>query len=182
MTLPAFFTHNVFLTTTIYPFFVAPTTAQEKEIYTMPDLTEVTAAIMEKEGKIMIAKRKPDDHMAGKWEFPGGKVEAGESPRECLKRELKEELDIHVQVERFLGASVHHYSHVSIKLLAYHVLWKAGVLRAKAHDCIKWVSISRLDEYDFAPADIPFVEKLKIGEIELPSFENPGGDETLKRS
>jgi 8-oxo-dGTP diphosphatase len=150
-----------------YRFSVPPSTVQEKEIFTMPKYIEVTAAIMEKKGKILIAKRKVGSHLAGKWEFPGGKVEPGESPQECLQRELQEELAIHVQVEKFIGVNIHHYSHLSIMLLAYHVLWKAGDFRVKAHDCIKWVSIARLDEYDFAPADVPFVEKLKTGEIEL---------------
>ncbi len=63
-------------------------------------MTTVTCAIIEREGKILIARRAADQKLAGKWEFPGGKVEAGESPEECLKRELEEEFGIQVEVGR----------------------------------------------------------------------------------
>ncbi len=129
----------------------------------MPVLVRVTGAIMEENGRIMIAKRKSGSHLAGKWEFPGGKIEAGESPEDCLKREIKEELAITVRVGAFLGSSIYHYDHLSIELLAYRVYWEAGDLRIRTHECVEWVPISRLVEYDFAPADVPIVEKLKNG-------------------
>ena len=62
----------------------------------MPRIVKVTAAILEKDGRIIIAQRKSSDHLSGKWEFPGGKIEAGESPEECLARELNEEFGIDV--------------------------------------------------------------------------------------
>ena len=61
-------------------------------------MTSVTCAILEKNGKILIARRAPDQKLDGKWEFPGGKVEDGESPAECLKRELAEEFGIQAEV------------------------------------------------------------------------------------
>ena len=86
------------------------------------NLTTVTCAIIENEGKILIARRAADQKLAGKWEFPGGKVEDGESPEECLKRELEEEFGIQVEVGEFITSNNHHYDHISIELLAFHVI------------------------------------------------------------
>ena len=68
-------------------------------------MTTVTCTIIENEGKILLARRAADQKLAGKWEFPGGKVEAGESPEECLKRELEEEFGIQVEVGEFITSS-----------------------------------------------------------------------------
>ena len=85
--------------------------------YRMMDFTKVTAAILFKNHKILIAQRKATDKLPNKWEFPGGKVEKDENPKECLKREMKEEFGIDVSVGRSLGESVYHYDHISIRLL-----------------------------------------------------------------
>jgi 8-oxo-dGTP diphosphatase len=130
-------------------------------------MIQVTAAILIKNRKILIAQRKATDSLPDKWEFPGGKVEAGETPEECLSREMKEEFGIHVAVGKFLGASVYHYDHISIKLLAYRTIWTKGELNLKAHKNIEWVTLDQIEQFDFAPADIPFVNKLRRGEIEL---------------
>ena len=65
------------------------------------------------------AQRKSGDHLAGMREFPGGKIEPGETPEACLGRELKEEFNIHVAVGQYLGSNVHHYDHISIELMAF---------------------------------------------------------------
>ena len=80
---------------------------------------KVTAAIIEKEGKILIAQRKKGDVLQGKWEFPGGKVEPLETPEECLTREIKEEFDIDVTVEEFICSSKFEYKDVPINSLVY---------------------------------------------------------------
>jgi 8-oxo-dGTP diphosphatase len=123
-------------------------------------MKKVTAAILVKDGKILIAKRKAGDHQANKWEFPGGTVEQNETPQACLKREIQEEFGINVSVGRILGESIYHYDHGSIKLLAYRVHWKSGKIALNDHADYRWVSAKQLAEYDFAPADLPFVEKL----------------------
>jgi 8-oxo-dGTP diphosphatase len=125
----------------------------------------VTAAILTRDGKILIARRPATSRLACKWEFPGGKVEDGETPEACLARELKEELDIDVDVGALLGESVYHYEHGSIRLLAYETRWRGGRIVPRVHDEVKWVSPGELDGYEFAPADIPFAEGLKNGAI-----------------
>jgi 8-oxo-dGTP diphosphatase len=128
---------------------------------------KVTAAILEKDGRIIIAQRKSKDYLAGKWEFPGGKIEAGETPEECLARELKEEFDIEVSVGNFLGSNIHHYDHISIELMAFRTFWDGGQITSTDHMDYQWVTVEQLAEFDFAPADRPFVNRLMSGEIEL---------------
>ena len=93
-------------------------------------MKDVTAAIIVKDGKVLIAKRKPTDKLPDKWEFPGGKIEPDETPRDCLAREMKEEFGITVSVGEFLGESVYHYEHGAIRLLAYRACWRAVVKRS----------------------------------------------------
>jgi 8-oxo-dGTP diphosphatase len=130
-------------------------------------MINVTAAILVKNRKILIAKRKSNDKLSGKWEFPGGKVEADETPRACLAREMQEEFGIAVTVEEFLGESIYHYDHGSIRLLAYRAGWSHGDLNLMDHADCAWASIDQLNHFDFAPADIPFVNKLLSGEIRI---------------
>jgi 8-oxo-dGTP diphosphatase len=106
----------------------------------------------------IIAQRKSKDHLAGKWEFPGGKIEVGETPKEGLSRELLEEFEIEVSVGDFLGSNIHHYDHISIELLAYRTSWDEGKINSTDHKDYKWVTIDELERYDFAPADRKFVE------------------------
>lgn len=120
-----------------------------------PSIKSVTAAILVKDGQILIAKRRSSDPLANKWEFPGGTIEHGETPEECLQREMKEEFDIDVTVGEYFGESIYHYDHGSIKLLAYRTHWVGGEITMQAHDDYQWVPVGRLSQYDFAPADIP---------------------------
>jgi len=133
----------------------------------MADMNTVTAAIVIENNRVLIAKRKQGDTLAHKWEFPGGSVEEGETPEQCLIREMKEEFEIDVTVGDLLGDVFYHYEHGSINLLAYRAYWKGGDIRSKAHDDYKWAELETLRQFDFAPADIPFVEKLSNGEIKL---------------
>ena len=124
-------------------------------------MKEVTAAILEKNGKILIARRKADDRQAGKWEFPGGTIEPNETPQACLRREMQEEFGITVAVGRFFGESVYRYDHGKIRLRAYRASWESGRISLYDHADSRWVLPEQLAEYDFAPADIPFVQKLQ---------------------
>ena len=127
----------------------------------------VTAAILVHEGKILIARRGVGDRLAGKWEFPGGTVEAGETPEFCLQRELQEEFDINIEVGLYIGESVYHYGHGSIRLLGFLSRWLDGELTCRVHDRYAWVRVSQLREYEFSPADVPFVEALLQGDINI---------------
>ena len=121
----------------------------------------VTAAILMKDGKVLIAQRMRGDRLAYKWEFPGGKMEDGETPEQCLAREMREEFGIIVAVAEFFAESLYEYEHGAIRLKAYITDWLGGEFRPTAHRDYRWVSISDLAAFDFAPADIPLVAKLK---------------------
>lgn len=125
----------------------------------------VTAAIMSENGKIFIAKRKPGGKLANLWEFPGGKVEDGETPEQCLKRELNEEFEIDVAVGRHLGTRVHHYAFGTIALMAFTTRVVGGEMKLNDHAKVAWVEAEDLGRYEFAPADLPFVEMIRRGEI-----------------
>lgn len=130
-----------------------------------PDLRRitVTAAVLEKDGRILIARRKHVDRQAGKWEFPGGKIEKGETAEACLRRELQEELGIDVVVGSFVGRSCHRYPHGEIELLAYRVIHLSGDFQLHDHEEIRWVLPADLASHDFSAADIPIVKLLLEG-------------------
>ena len=125
-------------------------------------MVRVTAAILEKDGKILIAKRETGDELfAGLWEFPGGKIEEGETPEECMARELKEELDIEVEVGELITSNKYKYPHGIFELLAYRVKHISGKIILNDHDEIKWVTIDQMSSFEFPPADIPIIKELK---------------------
>ena len=121
---------------------------------------KVTAAVIEKDGKILIAKRRLGDRHGGRWEFPGGKIDFGETPEECLKRELKEELGIEAEVGEFVCACTFKYMFVPLELLVYKARYISGKFQALDHDELKWVDPSELNKYDFVKADVKVVKKL----------------------
>lgn len=120
---------------------------------------DVTAAIMEDNGKFLIAKRKAGKHLEGKWEFPGGKIEYRETPEQCLARELKEEFGIITKIGNFVGESIFDYGSRKIRLLGYRVAYLTGDFHLKDHDEIAWVSADEFCKYDIADADMPLIEK-----------------------
>lgn len=123
-------------------------------------MKEVTAAIIVHDNRVLIARRGLGQKLAGKWEFPGGKIEAGETPKACLVREIKEELGVEIEIDGFFGESLYRYETGEIRLLGYKAKLVSGDLRATVHSQIRWVKPDELGNYDFAPADLPFVEKL----------------------
>lgn len=120
----------------------------------------VTAAILIENNKIFIAQRSLSDQLSGKWEFPGGKIEAHESAEECLSRELFEEFTIETKVGDFLGESIYDYGDKVVHLLAYFVSRVSGKIKASVHQDFKWVEKTDLNTIDWAPADIPLVNQL----------------------
>ena len=122
----------------------------------------VTAAIIISDGKVLIARRNPMLSNGGRWEFPGGKVNPGEDPRSCLKREIREELGIEIEVFDKLGNVSHAEDQRSLKLLFYRANWTAGDMHLRDHSEIEWVRADRLSEYDLTPPDRRFAERFSI--------------------
>ncbi|MBT73096.1 MAG: 8-oxo-dGTP diphosphatase MutT [Gammaproteobacteria bacterium] len=120
----------------------------------------VVAAVIKKEDKILIARRKEGKHLEFKWEFPGGKVEEGEKEEITIERELLEEFNVKVKVHQFITESFYDYGHIKVKLMAYLVEHIDGVFNPTDHDKIEWIKIEDQKQYDFAPADIPINDYL----------------------
>ena len=128
-------------------------------------MIRVVAAVLCRSGRILLARRKPGKQMGGMWEFPGGKVEEGETLAACLAREMKEELGLAVLVGPQLMTKRHAYDFGEIELTA--MLCRCadeGTLASSDHDLLEWVEPSRLREYALAPADVPVAERLSRGE------------------
>ena len=124
-------------------------------------MINVTAAIIKDENnRFLIARRRPGKSLAGFWEFPGGKIEKGETPEESLARELKEEMNLVVKVKGFVGENVHHYEGFSITLMAYETKIIEGDMRLTDHDRVQWVTVEEMGSYRLAPADVPLVAKI----------------------
>lgn len=121
----------------------------------------VVGAIIIKDGKILCAQRGNSKALAYLWEFPGGKIEKGETPREALKRELVEELNIEVFVEQnqFEQTTYEYYFGI-VQLTTFICQLKMGEPKLTEHIAIKWLEPSKLSSLEWAPADIPAVEKL----------------------
>ena len=127
-----------------------------------PKIIRVTAAIIESDDKILIAQRKSeDDIFGGLWEFPGGKIEDGETPEECMARELMEELEIKVEVGTLITSNKHRYPNGIFELLAYRVQHICGNFVLNDHDEIKWITIDELSNFEFPPANTPIINYLK---------------------
>lgn len=127
----------------------------------------VAAAVIVHDGTVLIAQRGQSDRMAGLWEFPGGKIEEGETPRACLRRELREELAMNTVIGRYLGTSLYRYDPVFIELMAYRAYWDGRPFRLIVHQDVCWVRPKQLADYTFTPADLPFVQRLARGSISL---------------
>lgn len=129
----------------------------------------VTAGIIEKDGKILIAKRKKGKCLEAKWEFPGGKLEPLESPKECLKRELLEELSVETEIKDYVCSSIFYCGNNQIELMAFMVAFISGEINLVDHEDYRWVSIEEIEKFDFVEPDIPIVKKL----IELKTANKP---------
>ena len=120
----------------------------------------VTAAAMVRDGKVLIAQREAGSHMEFRWEFPGGKLEPDETTEECIVREIKEELDIDVEVLDIYKVVQFSYKEKEILLLCYLCRIIRGEGRTLECNDFRWVTREQLSQYEFVPADVPIVEKL----------------------
>ncbi len=125
----------------------------------------VCAAIIIDKGLVLITRRPADKPHGGYWEFPGGKIDPGESPHESLRRELKEELAIKISVKALVATVHHHYQWGSVLIIAYSCNWLAGQIKHLEVSDHAWVHPDQLEEYQLLPADRPFVIELKTQSI-----------------
>lgn len=126
----------------------------------MKKVKTVTAAIMEKDGKYLIARRKDGEAQEGKWEFPGGKLIPGETLEKCLERELEEEFTIKSRTGDFFDRNFHEYNTGVIELVAFYSEFIEGEFIPVVHSEIRWVEPKDILNFDLSPADIPIAEKL----------------------
>jgi 8-oxo-dGTP diphosphatase len=120
----------------------------------------VTAAIIEEGGRVFVARRGPGRHLSGKWEFPGGKVEPGETPQQALERELAEELGIACEVGEFLCAASYDGPAHALELLAFRVRRGPGAIELREHVEARWVAPEELAGLDLPESDRLVVERL----------------------
>lgn len=124
-------------------------------------MIEVAAAIIENDaGRILIARRRAGKSQAGLWEFPGGKLEPGETPEACLIRELREEMGIAIAPYARFGVNEHDYGAYFIRLIAYRAKYISGEIRLSDHDAYRWTAADELPGYEWAPADVPLANRL----------------------
>lgn len=124
----------------------------------------VTAAIIEYKGKFLITQRPKDSHNGLRWEFPGGKLNFGEDPRDCLEREILEELGIKIKAGEILEYSSHVYNgEKHIVLLGFKCKFLSGKIQKLKINDFAWVKPEEMSKYDITEADLPFIKKLKKG-------------------
>ena len=116
-------------------------------------ILEVTAAIIRKNGKILICQRPAEKNCGLLWEFPGGKIEAGETGEQCIVRECQEELGITLSVERELTDITYEYPDRIVHLHFYLCSIAAGVPEKKEHNALVWITHGEIYQYEFCPAD-----------------------------
>ena len=120
----------------------------------------VTAALIRDDQRILIAQRGRTQRFGWQWEFPGGKLRGGESPEACLRREIKEELNLDIQVEEHFCTVHHRYPDFYIELMAFWCSIVGGSLELKEHEQVRWVTVPEMYRYDFVAADLDVIATL----------------------
>lgn len=124
----------------------------------------VTAAVIIQDNKILCVQRNENkyDYISKKWEFPGGKVEENEQLEDTIKREIQEELNLSINVKSFLIQVNHQYPDFKLKMDTFICEINEGLLNLNEHIDHKWLSVNELSDLDWAAADLPIVEKLRL--------------------
>ena len=124
-------------------------------------MQQVTAALIEKNGRILLALRRAGRHMGPKWELPGGKVGPGEDPKEALRRELEEEFGIRAQIGECLGCTRFRKHRVDLEVLLYRIGGFGGALQLREHREVRWVEPDQVEAYDLVDSDRKVIRKYR---------------------
>jgi mutator protein MutT len=123
-------------------------------------ITEVSAALIFRDGKLLITRRHAKSHLGGLWEFPGGKREAGETSEECLVREIREELGVEISVGESFSEISHDYPEKSVHLKFFICKLISGEPQPLDCAAVKWIGKTELANFEFPAADAQLLEKL----------------------
>jgi 8-oxo-dGTP diphosphatase len=121
----------------------------------------VVCAIIVHDNKILAVQRGPNMSLPLKWEFPGGKLEPNETEHDCIKREIKEELNIEIEVKNRLTPSYFEYPNIIIELIPYLAQYLSGEILLTEHNGYQFLSTSELNNLDWAEADLPILKELQ---------------------
>ena len=124
-------------------------------------IIRVAAALVFDAGRLLITRRPAGKHLGGFWEFPGGKLEEGESFQDCLQRELREELGIQVSVGELLAAVEHNYPEQTLQIHFYRCALDSGTPSLIECDAMEWITASKLNDYAFPPADADVLAEIQ---------------------
>lgn len=122
-------------------------------------MIEVTCAIIYNEEKVLAVQRGETMSLPFKWEFPGGKIEKGETEEECITREIKEELNIDISLIKRLTPTIFHYPSATIFLIPFVARYMGGEIVLMEHENYLWLPKNELTELDWADADIPILKE-----------------------
>lgn len=122
-------------------------------------MIDVTCAIILKDDKVLVTQRSEKMKLPLKWEFPGGKIEENETAEECILREIKEELNLEIEILKRLSASPYDYGTFKINLIPCIAKYQNGVIILAEHKDFKWIEAKDLLSLDWAPADIPILNE-----------------------
>jgi 8-oxo-dGTP diphosphatase len=121
-------------------------------------MLQVTCAIIIRQNKILVTQRNVDSDHPLHWEFPGGKLIPGEMEEECISREIREELEIEIEIRKPMISLVYDYGFKQIVLIPFLCVIKSGEIKLKEHHDLKWVTLKDLEKIDFAAADRKLIQ------------------------
>ena len=124
-------------------------------------MVDVVAALITSGDRFLICRRPEGKKRGLLWEFPGGKLENGETPEQALIRECREELNVTVDPHGIFSSVVYSYPDITVRLTVYNTELVSGTPELLWHSDLKWISSDEIDEYDFCPADVDILEKIR---------------------